>query len=171
MFDTLMRVTIGLGTSMWLVALAVPNFSTGCRRRSSPRQCFMNQKTIAGAVEMYNLDYNTNVTGLSPRFAESLVRLGYIQDYPTDPHPEGQQPGQYVMVNLSGNGIACTRHGGIQSPDGGPWKRADFDRLNAELTGLSLEEIQAMEAALEKQEQKKYPPREELSLGHPKGFF
>lgn len=39
--------------------LLVPNFKAA-RQRANIRACFANQKTLAGAVEMYNLDFNTN---------------------------------------------------------------------------------------------------------------
>jgi hypothetical protein len=40
--------------------IAAPNFKAA-RERSNVRACFANQKTVMGALEMYNLDKNTNV--------------------------------------------------------------------------------------------------------------
>lgn len=40
--------------------LMVPNFQAS-RRRANDRACFANQKTMAGAIEMYNLDFDTDL--------------------------------------------------------------------------------------------------------------
>ena len=46
-----------------LAAIAVPNFRKA-RERANQRACYANQKTVAGALEMYNLDNNKSITQL-----------------------------------------------------------------------------------------------------------
>lgn len=134
-------ILLGLGV---LAAVAVPNFQHGGCRRSPTRRCYANQKTIAGAIEMFNLDFNTNVTGLTPWLKEALVKFGYLQEFPRDPVPWSQRDdpdaprGEYVLIQSSGNGVACTRHGAILSPDGDSWDREDWELLQAERTGLDV---------------------------------
>jgi hypothetical protein len=143
-----MRFLFGLAMGAWIVliaAAAIPNFNVRRGCGSPQRWCYANQKTIAGAIEMYNLDFNVDIRGITPRLQETLVRLGYIQAFPVDP---GGGKGRYVMHQLSGNGIVCTEHGGIQSFDGGTWGDDDFDLLEADLTGLTLEDLENQRKAL-----------------------
>lgn len=91
-----------------LSAIAVPNFQAA-RRRSNVRACFANQKTLAGAIEMYNLDFNTDFQGDLDDLLPELVQNGYLQSEPRDPGGRGR----YFLDPESGNGIACTVHGSI----------------------------------------------------------
>lgn len=104
---TLAVLAIGL-----LASIAIPNFQA-MRSRESPRSCYANQKTIVGAIEMYNLDKNTKRTTLDGAFFQALKSGGYLQSIPQDP---GQGPGtssNYLTTDTK-NGIKCTVHGGIQ---------------------------------------------------------
>lgn len=102
-----------------LAAVAMPPFRHRCR--SAPiRACFANQKTLAGAVEMYNLDFNTEVTRLDPPMRTELVKQGYLQVYPTDPSVGPGSEGNYVLTPKHGNRILCLRHGPIFRPEDSP---------------------------------------------------
>lgn len=97
-----------------LAAIATPKFSAA-RPRANTRACYANQKTIVGAIEMYNLDRNTKRTVLDASFYTSLRSGGYLQSIPQDP---GQGPGtsaNYAMTSEL-NGIKCKVHGLIQDP-------------------------------------------------------
>lgn len=107
---TLIELMIVIAIIGVLAAIAVPNFQAA-RRRANQRACYANQKTIAGAVEMYNLDFNKNVTSLAG-MEGVLESQGYLQQYPIDPGGVGG----YAMTAETGNGITCTEHGPIQAP-------------------------------------------------------
>jgi competence protein ComGC len=95
-----------------LSGIAVPNFKAA-RERSNTRACYANQKTVVGAVEMYNLDKNTKVDRLTPEFWKLLKGGGYLQSVPADPG-EGPQSTHHYELTADGNGIRCLTHGGIQ---------------------------------------------------------
>ncbi len=72
------------------------------------RGCFANQKTIAGAIEMYNLDFNQAVDVIP---WEVLKQYGYLQSIPDDP---GEGPGSRENYLLVDGRVFCLRHGTIQ---------------------------------------------------------
>lgn len=94
-----------------LAAIAVPNFRSA-RERANTRACFANQKTIAGAVEMYNLDNNCRRTDIGMQFMAELVKGGYLQCVPDDPGL-GPNSGSNYFFAEDGNGIGCRLHGTI----------------------------------------------------------
>ncbi len=94
-----------------LAAIAVPNFRSA-RERANTRACFANQKTIAGAVEMYNLDNNCRRTDIGMQFMAELVKGGYLQCVPNDPGL-GPNSGSNYFFTEDGNGIGCRLHGTI----------------------------------------------------------
>jgi prepilin-type N-terminal cleavage/methylation domain-containing protein len=109
---TLIELMIVIAIIGVLAAIAVPNFKAA-RERANTRACYANQKTVVGAMEMYNLDKNTKRTTLDPGFFQSLKSGGYLQSVPQDP---GQGPGSssnYKDTNAN-NGIKCGIHGSIQ---------------------------------------------------------
>jgi type IV pilus assembly protein PilA len=111
---TLIELMIVIAIIGVLAAIAVPNFQAA-RRRANIRACYANQKTIAGAVEMYNLDFNQDITTLTGLGGASgkLKTEGYLQEWPNDP---GQgSANNYSMTGTSGNGITCSKHGTIQA--------------------------------------------------------
>jgi type II secretion system protein G len=81
---TLIELMIVIAIIGVLAAIAVPNFRRA-RERANQRACYANQKTIAGAVEMYNLDNGTCVRSLTPGVFDVLLEGGYLQSLPTDP--------------------------------------------------------------------------------------
>lgn len=78
------------------------------------RSCFANQKVLAGAIEMYNLDFNTNVTDIRP---EILLREGYLRSIPVDPG-YGEGSWRHYALTPQGVGIFCTHHGSMGPPPG-----------------------------------------------------
>lgn len=107
---TLIELMIVIAIIGVLAAIAVPNFKRA-RERANTRACYANQKTIAGAVEMYNLDNNT-IAGIDQTTCTTLVSAGYLQSQPADPGG-GATAFTYVQIS-QGNGISCSTHGQIQ---------------------------------------------------------
>ena len=95
-----------------MASIAVPNFKAA-RERASTRACYANQKTIAGAMEMFNLDKNTKRTCLDAAYFQELKSGGYLQSIPQDPG-SGPASETHYRYTSSGNGITCTVHGAIQ---------------------------------------------------------
>ena len=95
-----------------LASVAVPNFKAA-RERANTRACYANQKTVVGAMEMYNLDKNTKRGQLDGQFFNSLKSGGYLQSVPQDPGHGVGSSGHYHECD-DGNGITCTIHGSIQ---------------------------------------------------------
>ena len=88
-----------------LAAIATPKFGAN-RPRANLRACLANQKTIAGAVEMYQLDSGESVEDLT-KVAGALVSGGYLMQYPRDP---GQGKGSEDHYRLRRPEEACPRH-------------------------------------------------------------
>ncbi|MBI4863829.1 MAG: hypothetical protein HY815_26765 [Candidatus Riflebacteria bacterium] len=104
-----------------LALLAYPAFSwlsQGGRiaiDRSATRACYANQKTVAGALEMYHLDKGTK---LDPRrdlesFWEPLKSGGYLQHTPRDP---GFRPSSRKHYRLCPGGQRHHLHGPRRDP-------------------------------------------------------
>jgi hypothetical protein len=93
-------------------AIATPMFRNA-RGRADTRACYANQKTIAGAVEMYNLDKTTRRTDVDTPFLQELVKGGYLQGVPTDPGPYVPIKNTY-RYDAGTKDITCTVHGSIK---------------------------------------------------------
>ena len=84
--------------------------------RANAYACWANQKTIAGALEMYNLDMNTSVSKLDGHMFNKLKEHKYLRTIPKDP---GYGSDSSCHYKLSPDGdIYCTHHGFIIPPKG-----------------------------------------------------
>ncbi len=110
---TLIELMIVIAIIGVLAAIAVPNFQAA-RQRANVRACYANQKTIAGAIEMYNLDFNQSLTTLDGTLLTKLKTEGYLQSVPNDPGKG--QTNTYALIAVDGNwGLSCVgNHGPIQ---------------------------------------------------------
>jgi len=125
-----------------LASIAVPNF-VKARNRANTRACFANQKTLAGAVEMYDLDNTTTTTELTPDVLQVLQRQGYLQVVPNDPgSKDPASSANYVMFVPEGEKSAtifCTRHGFVVPPKGCHARTPPADQARA--AGVTDESI------------------------------
>ena len=106
---TLIELMIVISIIGVLAAIAIPNFRQA-RMKSNQRACYANQKTILGALEMYNLDTGENMT-ITTR--DDLVKLAtdkYLQGAPTDPGCKSNT--NAYQADQVGN-VWCTFHGTI----------------------------------------------------------
>ena len=110
----LIKITGYIAIFLWLVVLATPNFGGHGRRDSNKRACFANQKTIAGAIEMYDLDYKCNFLEksggqLTKTSYKTLSNGGYLQTIPSHPG-SGEKPSIALRFTKDGK-IFCLTHG------------------------------------------------------------
>jgi hypothetical protein len=87
------------------------------RVKANVRACLANQKTIAGALEMYALDNKVDFTPehgkpVSPETFETLRQNGYLRSVPTDP---GMGIQSSYSTDPDGT-IRCGVHGTVESP-------------------------------------------------------
>ena len=95
-----------------MAAIALPNFQKA-RLKANKRACFANQKTIAGAIEMYNLDFNTNIRQLDSAFFNRLKNEGYLQSIPYCPgNKTTSKNGSSYSIDSTGE-ISCESHGAV----------------------------------------------------------
>jgi hypothetical protein len=110
----LARIVLGLYLIAWVVFRpSAEQVRMGGGEGARIRGCYSNQKTLVGAIEMYNLDKNTKRAPLDAAFFAALKSGGYLQSIPDDP---GQGPGSsgHYRITSAGNGITCEIHGRIQ---------------------------------------------------------
>ena len=84
--------------------------------RANAYACWANQKTIAGALEMYNLDMNTSVKKLDSHMFSKLKEHKYLRTIPQDPG-YGSDSSCHYKLTPQGD-IYCTHHGFIIPPKG-----------------------------------------------------
>jgi len=126
---TLIELMIVISIIGVLAAIAVPSF-TAVRIKSNRRACHANQKTILGALEMYNLDEGKALV-ISGNTELDLLKNGkYLQSRPTDPGCSGSDNYRSDAV---GN-VWCQMHGNIGGADG-VIDGGELDVTTAELKG------------------------------------
>lgn len=103
-----MRTLLAL---MLIAGLAAPARATG------RRPCFANQKTVAGALEMYELDTGKPLPDLTPANLEVLRAAGYLQEIPVDPDHEHVGHSHLVLVDPTRYYPACLIHGWLGAKD------------------------------------------------------
>ncbi len=115
---TLIELMIVISIIGVLAAIAIPNFRQA-RMKSNQRACYANQKTILGALEMYNLDTGENKTITTQQDLQDLATAKYLQGAPTDPGCKSNA--NAYQADTVGN-VWCTFHGNIDGsviPNGG----------------------------------------------------
>lgn len=97
------------------LALLAAGSCQACGRYDRGRICKANMKTLAGAIEMYDLDNGTRLAGDGARLLtsadqEKLVTGGYLQSALTDPGTQPATGSNYVLF-LDDPRVACLVHG------------------------------------------------------------
>jgi competence protein ComGC len=114
----LKKLPIVAGSTLTMCVIIVTIiFMNNCKRarnNANIRACYANQKTLAGALEMYNLDKNTKRTDMGLSFCQALVSGGYLRSIPNDPGQGGIATVADYQFTSSPNNIKCKIHGGIQ---------------------------------------------------------
>jgi len=147
-----------------LLAISTANFRMSrSGPQDNPRVCSCNLKTLAGAVEMYDLDengaplrawrerwYNEALPSSRP-LLEKLKKLGYLQSVPMDYAEKRYEEGNYVILP---DGTAfCMRHGLI----GGPYRYGN--RQPAEqLLALGIDNPILLERTMHVQHTRQFDP-------------
>ena len=107
-------IVVLLAISTFL-AICVPGF-TKARERANQRACYANQKTLAGAIEMYEQDYpEKEVKKIDMDLLVELKQKGYLTHIMQDP---GAGPNSELNYEKVGKTMFCMRHGSIQGMAG-----------------------------------------------------
>ncbi|MBI4859222.1 MAG: hypothetical protein HY815_02965 [Candidatus Riflebacteria bacterium] len=96
-----------------LCCLAVirPNLES-TEKEAHRRACFNLQRTIAGAIELYNQD-GKGREPLGEKYLLQLQAAGYLKEVPVDPGFRRSSRNHFKHI-FEGNGITCTAHGRIE---------------------------------------------------------
>ena len=92
-----------------ITAITIPSHR-GARVRANQRACYANMKTIASAIEMYEVDKESKDTKLTPSLLVKLRDEGFLQTIPSDPGKGKDSHSNYVSVHGT---MFCLNHGAI----------------------------------------------------------
>ncbi|MBI4859165.1 MAG: VWA domain-containing protein [Candidatus Riflebacteria bacterium] len=116
----------------WRICWGIPRLLEyvvySAHERANIRACFANQRTVAGAMEMYSLDKRVKCTRIDSAFWNELKRGGYLQSIPQDPGA-GAGSSSHYQYSPKGSGVRCTVHGQATSDEPG---RKDIELINAD---------------------------------------
>ena len=127
---TVLDVALIIAILTILVLIAAPNFKSR-RKRADSRACYANMKTIAGALELYNLDHEADCVLEGFHVPEKteitylfLKERGYLRSIPIHP---GTREHTAKVYHVDDNGIMYCKsqtpdfknhiHGYIKRPD------------------------------------------------------
>ena len=89
-------------------AIAVPNYRKATMVWPG-RRCFINQRKLASAIEMFQLDNNKQLKKLDSDTFRKLVKDGYLEEVLIDP-TMGKDSWQHYQLTSKGK-VFCTHHG------------------------------------------------------------
>ena len=107
---TLLQLLVILNVLGCLMVAAIPRLRVA-RAQANTRACYTNQKTMACALEMFNLDKMTKVDVINDDFVRVLKSESYLAEYPVDPGQETTNLSANYQYTGAGCGIKCTVHG------------------------------------------------------------
>jgi general secretion pathway protein G len=110
---TLIELMVVVAIIGLLLGIAVPNFIES-QKKARQKACFANQKTVAGAIVMRDLDKNLKTDKLDDQVWKELKSGGYLQDIPADPGSGKDSQGNYELT-AEGN-VRCKSHGSMNEP-------------------------------------------------------
>lgn len=88
--------------------IAVPNYRKATMVWPG-RRCFINQRKLASAIEMFQLDNNKHLKKLDADTFKKLVKGGYLEEMLLDPGM-GKDSWQHYQLTSKQN-VFCTHHG------------------------------------------------------------
>ena len=114
---TLIELMIVIAIIGILAAMAIPNFK---KARWSARQksCYSNIRVLQGAIEMYNMDNNTMISGPGDPQLAALVAGNYIkkqEDFTSPNTPEVTCVYQISGDITSEGQVMCSYHGTVDN--------------------------------------------------------
>ncbi len=112
---------IPLGIMIFLLLLSlifVPGFMKA-RERANERACYNNQKTIAGAIEIYEEANNTEIKAIDVDLFRRLKEEKILKKLPTKVCADCKTNLNYALV---GKKVFCINHGSIQGLKGNSGK-------------------------------------------------
>jgi hypothetical protein len=116
---TLFLLVLGfaLPAFTWKALEPAARYGLGRLAATEARHCHYDQRTVAGALEMYQLDYNLEVEHIDAKLLGQLVELGYLREVPEHRRETWSRVDTYLIAPATRDGIVCRFHGE------GDWRR------------------------------------------------
>lgn len=105
------KVILGGFLLMLLAAIAIPNFRRP-HTQAREKACYANMRVLLGAIEMYNMDHQSMLTGVDEGVLSELQKQQYLKSSITKP-----ESGCFYGNDgdLTGDGrVTCVMHGGVE---------------------------------------------------------